>query len=113
MNLGLQLPVENRNIYFTENEVKIALMKFSARKGHSFTTENISEFILNADAPISIALKVYDANTSKTGTVNYQHAEIAAALMGYCMFLKIPLPRAGKKSVLVKDNNLYLNVKIQ
>lgn len=107
------MPSENRNINFLESEVKIALMQYSARKGLNFKMENISKYTLNAKTPISIKLDVFDANANKTGAINYKYAEIAAALMGYCMNLKIPLPKAGKKAIFAKDNNLYLNIKIQ
>ncbi len=96
-----------------ESEVKIALMQFSARKGLNFKTENINKYTLNSKAPVSIALEVFDATANKTGTINFKYAEIAAALMGYCMNLKIPLPKAGKKAVFAKDGNLFLNIKIQ
>lgn len=107
------MPTENRNIYFTENEVKIALMQFSARKGLKFNVENIKEIDLKTDGSISIALKVFDATANKVGTVNYAHPEIAAALMGYCMHLKIPLPKAGKKALKANDDGLFLNIRIQ
>ncbi len=107
------MPNENRNIYFTENEVKIALMQFSSRKGLSFKVENINEFNLSSGDNIGITLTVFDATVNKAGTVRYNQAEIAAALMAYCMFLKIPLPKAGKKSVQVKNGDLLLNIKIQ
>lgn len=107
------MPTENRNIFFSENEVKIALVQFSAKKGLNFQVENINDFQLSEKSPISVALKVFDVNAGKTGTVNYPHPEIAAALMGYCMQLKIPLPRAGKKSLQSNKKQLYLNIKIQ
>lgn len=107
------MPTENRNIHFTENEVRIALMQFSARKGLKFNTDNINEFELTTDGTIAIALKVFDATENKAGTIKYAHPEIAAALMGYCMHLKIPLPKAGKKSLKSNDQGLYLNIRIQ
>ena len=88
-------------------------MQFSAKKGLNFKIENINEFQLNEESPISITLKVFDVNAGKAGSVNYAYPEMAAALMGYCMHLKIPLPRAGKKSLQSKNGQLYLNIKIQ
>lgn len=107
------MPTENRNIIFTENEIKIALMQFSARKGLNFKVENINEFSMTTEEGIDIELKVFDAASNKVGTVKYKQSEIAAALMAYCMFLKIPLPRAGKKSVQVKNGELCLLIKMQ
>tara|TARA_R110002072_G_C7552426_1_gene499396 strand:- start:56 stop:409 length:354 start_codon:yes stop_codon:yes gene_type:complete len=111
--IGEKMPTENRNIHFTENEVKIALMQFSARKGLKFNTDNINEFSLVTDGAISIALKVFDVAANQAGTINYAHPEIAAALMGYCMHLKIPLPKAGKKSLKSNDQGLFLNIRVQ
>ena len=107
------MPTENRNIFFAENEVMIALMQFSAKKGLDFNIENIKEYILKEESPISIYLKVFDVKEGKIGKVGYAYPEIAAALMGYCMQLKIPLLKAGKKSLQLKNNQLYLNIKIQ
>ena len=107
------MPRENRNIFFTENEVKIAMMQFSGRKGLKFTVENITEFELKADGEIAISMKVFDSAEGKAGTVDYDQAQIAAALMGYCMGLNIPLPKAGKKAVMAMDGILYLNIKLQ
>lgn len=107
------MPTENRNIFFSENEVKIALMNFSAKKGLNFKIENVNEFEISDESPISVVLKVFDVDQGKAGSVNYAYPEIAAALMGYCMHLKIPLPRAGKKSLQSNKKQLYLNIKIQ
>ena len=107
------MPKENREINFSETELKIALMQFSARKGVKFTVENITEFNLNTKDTISVTMKVFDVNSGKAGTINYSNPEIAAAMMGYCMFLKIPLPKSGKKFVLAGEDGLSLNIKIQ
>ena len=106
------MPTENRDILFSENEVKIALMQFSARKGLNFTVENITDFKMTNNDDIKIDLKIFEAKSGKTGTVRYAHPEIAAALMRYCMFLKIPLPKAGKKSLQSGKDGLFLNIKI-
>lgn len=106
------MPTENRDLFFSENEIKIALMQFSARKGLNFKVENINEYKLTTESGIGIALKVFDATANKAGTVRYNQPEIAAALMAYCMFLKIPLPRAGKKSVQMSNGELCLNIKL-
>ena len=74
--------------------------------------ENISEFNISTQDPIFISMKVFDAEKNRSGTVKYINPEIAAALMGYCMYLKIPLPKSGKKSLQVKGAELYLNIRI-
>ncbi len=107
------MPNEQRDIVFSENEVKIALMQFSARKGLVFKTENIQDFVINKNGEIAIAMKVFDAKENKTGTVKFNYQEIAAALMAYCMTLKVPLPKSGKKSVTIKDGDMVLNISLQ
>lgn len=107
------MPIENRDIFFTENELKIALMHFSARKGLKFKTENITEFNVIIKDPFSINMKVFDVAHNKTGTVNFSNPEIVASMMGYCMYLKIPLPKAGKKSLQVNGSELYLKVTLE
>lgn len=104
------MPKENREILFTENEVKIALMQFSARKGVKFNIENIKSFEINSVDAVSVKLEVFDAANNRTGTVDYAHPEVAAALLGYCMKLKIPLPKAGKKAVVNKNGQTYLRI---
>lgn len=105
------MPRENRDIFFTEYELKIALTQFSARKGLAIKVENINEFLVNHKL-LAIAMKVFDVNTQKTGTVKYSNPEIAAAMMGYCMKLKIPLPKSGKKSLQTDGKDFYLNIKM-
>ena len=107
------MPTENRDICFTENEVKVALMQFSTRKGLKFNVENVNEFNLTNEDAIAISLKVFDVEQNKSGTIRYSYPEIAAALIGYCMYLKIPLPKAGQKSVQNNDQGLYLNIRVQ
>lgn len=106
------MPRENREIFFSEYELKLALMQFSARKGLRFKVENITDFVISSKKPIFISMKVFDATKNTTGTVKYSNPEIAAAMMGYCMYLKIPLPKTGKKSLQVKNSELYLNIRI-
>ena len=106
------MPRENRDIVFTDHEIKLALMQFSARKGLRFKVENITEFQKKTIEAISISMKVFDASVNKTGTVKYTNPEIAAALMGYCMTQKIPLPKSGKKSLQAKEEELYLNIRV-
>ncbi|MDG1859188.1 MAG: hypothetical protein P8I94_08795, partial [Emcibacteraceae bacterium] len=93
--------------------LKLALSQFSARKGVKFKVENIIEFNLISKNPISVSMKVFDSVVNKTGTMKFSNPEIAAAMMGYCMYLKIPLPKSGKKSLQVKENEFYLNIKVQ
>ena len=107
------MPQEKRDILFTENEVKVALMQFSARKGYEFKVENIRNFEIKTGDALSIEMAVFDAKENRTGNVNYSYQEIAAAMMAYCMFLKIPLPRAGRKSVQIKNGDLYLTIGLQ
>lgn len=107
------MPLEKRELSFTETETKIALMQFSARKGLSFKVENIVEFKIENGNDIGIILKIFDPTANEPETVKYSQPEIAAALMAYCMFLKIPLPKAGKKSVQLLNGALILNIKIQ
>ncbi|MBL4602590.1 MAG: hypothetical protein JKY84_07590 [Emcibacteraceae bacterium] len=106
------MPSENRDIFFTEHELKIALMQYSRRKGIKFNVENVSEFDLTTKNGIAVAMKVFNAGEGKAGTVKYSQPEIAAALMGYCMKLEVPLPKKGKKSLQSNEDGLYLNIKI-
>lgn len=107
------MPQERRDILFTENEVKVALMQFSARKGYNFKIENIRSFEIKTGDALAIEMTVFDAKENRTGDVKYSYQEIAAAMMAYCMFLKIPLPKAGRKSVQIKNGELYLIIGLQ
>lgn len=85
-------------------------MQFSARKGLKFNVENIKSFKINSADAVSISLEVFDVASNSTGKVNYAHPEVAAALLGYCMRLKIPLPKAGKKAVVSRNDQMYLRI---
>jgi adenylate cyclase len=102
---GVIVPRENREIFFSEHELKIALMQFSARKGLRFKAENITDFSVSTKDEIFMPMKVFDAEKNRTGLVKYTNPEIAAALMGYCMYLKIPLQKQVKNLFKLKGKS--------
>jgi hypothetical protein len=103
---------EIRNIYFSETEIKKALINFSTRNNKIFNIDNINEIKINTKDPISVILLVFNVESGKVDTLKYEHAEIAAALMAFCMTLKVPLPRDGKKALHANDNGLFLSIKV-
>ena len=49
----------------------------------------------------------------KDNKITYSNAEVAAALLAFCMVADIPIPKAGTKELHTKDNKLYLKISFE
>lgn len=109
------MPTEDRRIIFNNAEIYKALFALCSQKQ-----------IKKPPAGVITALKVDEADDSRlyvtienpqdaenpVATREYSRDFMAAALMLFCRGLGIPLPKGGKKSVLIKDDQVMLRVQI-
>ena len=109
------MPSEDRRIIFSSGEVYQALFALCMQKqvekpppgrvmGIEESAEDSQRIVLNLENP--------QAKEGALVTAEYSRDFLAAALLLFCKGLGIPIPKSGKKSVLVKDGQVMLRVQV-
>ncbi len=106
------MPLEIKHIYFTESELKKALINFSVRKKQYIKMQDIRELIVDDGENIKISLLIDKTLNFKDDRVDYSAPEIAAALLAFCMVCKIPMPKSGRKEISAKGKKVYLKISL-
>lgn len=96
---GATMPLEVKHIYFTESELRKALVNFSVLRKNFLELEDVKKTIIDKADSISVSLLVDKALEFENDKLTFSHAEVAASLFAFSMVSKIPLPRRGKKRV--------------
>ncbi len=106
------MPLEIKRIYFSESELRKALVNFSVLKKNFLELEDIKKIEIKASDTISVSMLVDKALAKEVKNVSFNHSEVAAALFAFCMVSKIPLPRRGKKSLHSTDDKIFLTIEL-
>jgi len=106
------MPLEVKHIYFTESELRKALVNFSVLKKQYFEIEDVQKTIIDKADSVTVSLLVDKALEFKNDKLTYSHAEVAASLFAFCMVSKIPLPRRGIKELHADDDKVYLTIRL-
>lgn len=106
------MPLEVKRIYFTEKEVRTALVNFSLLRKKYLDIDDIKKIEIKAEETVSVSMLVDQALAKEEENVTFSHAEVAAALFAFCMVSKIPLPRRGEKSLHANEEQIYLTIKL-
>jgi len=69
------------------------------------------EIVATPDTQVEITIR--DDAASQLQKVEISAEIIGAAMINYCRKVNVPLPREGKKSLLVSGDNLVLVVNVQ
>src|SRR5258706_8479404 len=103
------MPTEMRHIVFTPNEVWRSITQYRHRRREPLPAGTISNLRIEEKPDVHVVLYI-TADTSKTPEeIVFQGAELAAALVMFCIERKIPLPAArAKKTLRVFDRQLRL-----
>lgn len=104
------MPLEIKHIYFTESELRGALVNFSMLKKQFLEIEDIEETIIDRTDDVRVSFLVDKALAFEDDKVSYSHAEVAAALFAFCMVARIPLPRRGIKELHANEEKVYLTI---
>jgi len=90
------MPTEMRQIAFTQREVSRALIEYDRRRDHHFPSGSVRKVDIQDDPDIHATVTIESigggASDTKIGT-----AELAAALILYCINYRIPLPAESAK----------------
>ncbi|MDG1438424.1 MAG: hypothetical protein P8P98_05555 [Emcibacteraceae bacterium] len=107
------MPLEVKHIYFTESELRKALVNFSVLKKQFLELEDVEKTIIARDDSVSVSLLVDKALEFEKDELTFNHAEVAASLFAFCMVSKIPLPRRGLKELHANEDRVYLTITLE
>lgn len=104
------MPLEIKHIYFTEKELRKALVNFSVLKRQFIEIEDVKKTIIDKADTVTVSFHVDKALEMENDQINFSHAEVAASLFAFCMVSKIPLPRRGVKELHADDEKVFLTI---
>lgn len=105
------MPIEDRRIIFSSDEVYKALYALSVKKNMTQPPPGFIKMVtVNKDDPSEVIIKLENPNQQKTAKLEYSRDFLAAALMMFCRGAGIPLPKTAVKSVMINDGQVILRV---
>ena len=114
-DLNSRLPAlgELRHISFSKDALVMAVKLYYAATKKSLPSGVVEgcEIVATPDTEVEITIR--DDAASQLQKVQISAEIIGAAMINYCRKVNVPLPRDGKKSLLVSGDNLVLVVNVQ
>jgi hypothetical protein len=105
------MPTEMRYIVFTPNEILRSITQYSQRRREPLPRGTVTNLKIEEQPEIRVVLSITGDTKTVADTVIFQGAELAAALVMYCIEHKIPLPATGaRKTLRMIDHQLGLEV---
>ncbi|MBL4804538.1 MAG: hypothetical protein JKY71_06700 [Alphaproteobacteria bacterium] len=105
------MPIEDRRIVFSSEEVYKALYALSVKKDMPPPPPGVVRMVSeNTKNPAEIIVKLEDPSRHKAEAVEYSRDFLAASLLMFCRGAGIPLPKSGQKSVMINDGEVILRV---
>jgi hypothetical protein len=107
------MPTELRHIVFTPNEVLRSITQYRHRRREPLPSGTITNLKIEEKPDVHVVLFITGDGSKTADEHVFQGAELAAALVMFCIERKIPLPAArAKKTLRVFDKQLGLEVAI-
>jgi hypothetical protein len=103
------MPIEFRQITFTNHELRAALDDYYLRRNSPLPSGAILGVRWDGSEHEHVIVEICAAQQSQHVTVANRDA--GAALLRYCFVNKIPLPRASRKSLGISGKNLVLELR--
>jgi hypothetical protein len=114
-DLNSRLPAlgELRHISFSKDALVMAVKLYYAATKKSLPSGVVEgcEIVATPDTEVEITIR--DDAAGQLQKVRIPAEIIGAAMINYCRKVNVPLPRDGKKSLLVSGDNLVLVVNVQ
>ena len=114
-DLNSRLPAlgELRHISFSKDALVMAVKLYYAATKKSLPSGVVEgcEIVATPDTEVEITIR--DDAAGQLQKVQISAEIIGAAMINYCRKVNVPLPRDGKKSLLVSGDNLVLVVSVQ
>ncbi len=106
------MPSEVRIIAFTSEDVLEAVDEFGAIVDKRLSGGKVTDCHVGKHPGVHALLEVQRAAGEKTGTVDLNSTQLAAALISFCFDHYIPLPRSASKELDVIDDQLVLRLEL-
>ena len=100
---------ELRCIVFEDGELIKAIIAHGQRTGKTMPLGQISSFEIERK-PEVVARMVITSDAGQKATVPTSGAELAAAMIAYCIDRRVPVPANAAKSITVIDGHVALKV---
>jgi hypothetical protein len=100
---------EIRCIVFEDGELIKALLAHGQRTGKSLPSGQISSFEIER-SPDVVARMTITSDQGQKSVVPTQGAELAAAMIAFCIDRKVPVPAHAAKSITILDDNVALKI---
>jgi len=114
-DLNSRLPAlgELRHISFSKDALVMAVKLYYAATKKALPSGVVEgcEIVATPDTEVEITIR--DDAAGQLQKVRIPAEIIGAAMINYCRKVNVPLPRDGKKSLLVSGDNLVLVVNVQ
>jgi len=114
-DLSSRLPAlgELRHISFSKDALVMAVKLYYAASKKPLPPGVVEgcEIIATPDTHVEITIR--EDSSGQVHKVPVPAEQIGAAMINYCRKVNVPLPRDGKKSLLVSGDNLVLVVNVQ
>jgi hypothetical protein len=114
-DLNSRLPAlgELRHISFSKDALVMAVKLYYAATKKSLPSGVVEGCEIVAAPDTQVEISIRDDAGSQLQKVSISAEIIGAAMINYCRKVNVPLPRDGKKSLLVSGDNLVLVVNVQ
>jgi hypothetical protein len=114
-DLSSRLPAlsELRHISFSKDALVMAVKLYYAATKKPLPSGVVEGCVIVAAPDTHVEIKIRDDASGEIKTVPISAEIIGAAMINYCRKVNVPLPRDGKKSLLVSGDNLVLVVNVQ
>ena len=105
------MPTELRKIIFSEEEIIKAVLSQNSRSPKKLPPGDIVK-VATAGGGANMKISIFDPTAEQTKTVTLGASYLAAAMLGFCIENKIPVPRIADKSVEVLGDSFALKISI-
>lgn len=114
-DLSSRLPAlsELRHISFSKDALVMAVKLYYAATKKPLPSGVVEGCEIVAAPDTQVEIKIRDDASGEIKTVPISAEIMGAAMINYCRKVNVPLPREGKKSLLVSGDNLVLVVNVQ
>lgn len=114
-DLNSRLPVlgELRHISFSKDALVMAVKLYYAATKKSLPSGVVEGCEIVAAPDTQVEITIRDDSAGQLQKIPISAEIIGAAMINYCRKVSVPLPREGKKSLLVSGDNLVLVVNVQ
>jgi hypothetical protein len=104
---------ELRHVTFTKDALIMAVKLYYAATKKPLPAGVVDSCEIIAVPDTQVVISIRDEASGQVNKVPVPAETVGAAMINYCKKTNVPLPREGKKSLLVSGDNLVLVVNVQ